>query len=158
MTGIPTLGSPLYQAEIDRGDRLLDIGGEAIASPRELAAYLENHEAGEVAAVRFESLGRTYETQMTLGTGAHARPGTRTSDGIHRRGARLPEKVAVGVGRAAPPAIAHAGIRIVMPEWLAVYGYCSSVGLAFAHPHEYTPRHEIISSALIDGYKTSYEV
>lgn len=67
MTRTPTLGSPLYQAGIDRGDRVLDIGGERISSAQELRAYLEDHEAGEVVAVRFESRGQSYETLMTLG-------------------------------------------------------------------------------------------
>jgi predicted metalloprotease with PDZ domain len=67
MTGTPTLGSPLYQAGIDRGDRVLDIGGERISSAQELRAYLEDHEAGEVVVVRFESRGQSYEAPITLG-------------------------------------------------------------------------------------------
>ena len=67
MTGTPTLDSPLYRAGIDRGDRVLDIGGEAISSSQELGAFLQDREAGEVLSVRFESRGQPYETLLTLG-------------------------------------------------------------------------------------------
>ena len=66
MTQTPTLDSPLYRAGLDRGDRLIDVGGEALTSNQALTDYLQSHEAGEVVSVRFESRGRTYETQMTL--------------------------------------------------------------------------------------------
>jgi predicted metalloprotease with PDZ domain len=66
MTGTPTIGSPLYQAGLDRGDRVLDIGGEFSESAGDLRSFLQNHTPGEIVSVRFESRGQTYETGMTL--------------------------------------------------------------------------------------------
>jgi len=66
MTGTPTLASPLYQAGLDRGDRVLDIGGESIESAGDLRTFLQDHTPGEVLSVRFDSRGQTYETSMTL--------------------------------------------------------------------------------------------
>lgn len=68
LTQTPTLASPLYQAGLDRGDHVLDIGGEDISSEDDLSAYFEDHEAGEVVTVRFESRGQAFEASLTLGT------------------------------------------------------------------------------------------
>jgi predicted metalloprotease with PDZ domain len=68
VTGTPTLDSPLFRAGLDRGDRVLEIGGGTFASSGQLRGYLESRAAGEVVTVRFESRGQTYEREMRLGT------------------------------------------------------------------------------------------
>jgi len=68
VTGTPTLDSPLFRAGLDRGDRVLEIGGDTFGSSGELRGYLESRAAGEVVTVRFESRGQTYQREMTLGT------------------------------------------------------------------------------------------
>jgi predicted metalloprotease with PDZ domain len=66
VTQTPTLDSPLYRAGLDRGDRLLDIGGRALTSTQELDDYLLSQSVGETVQVRFESRGSTEEASMTL--------------------------------------------------------------------------------------------
>ncbi len=66
MTGTPTIDSPLYQAGLDRGDRVLDIGGESSESAGDLHSFLRDHTPGELVGVRFESRGQTYQTDMRL--------------------------------------------------------------------------------------------
>ncbi|MEE2897849.1 MAG: hypothetical protein VX815_05215 [Gemmatimonadota bacterium] len=68
VTGTPTLDSPLFRAGLDRGDRVLEIGGGTVTSIGQLRGYLESRAAGEVVTVRFESRGQTYEREMRLGT------------------------------------------------------------------------------------------
>ena len=68
MVGTPTLDSPLFQAGLDRGDRVLEIAGETLRSSAELREFLESHSAGDVVTVSFESRGQTYERVMTLGS------------------------------------------------------------------------------------------
>jgi predicted metalloprotease with PDZ domain len=67
VTGTPTLGSPLFRAGLDRGDRVLDIGGETFEAGDALQEYLESRAVGDVVTVRFESRGQNYEREMTLG-------------------------------------------------------------------------------------------
>ncbi len=60
------IGSPLYKAGIDRGDKLLSLGGAAIRNARELQRILATHEPGDTLAVTYESLGVEYENTVTL--------------------------------------------------------------------------------------------
>lgn len=60
------IGSPLYEAGIDRGDILLNLDGTPLRNARDLQRILVTHEPGDTISVRYESLGVQYETTLTL--------------------------------------------------------------------------------------------
>jgi len=60
------IDSPLYEAGIDRGDKLLNLDGTAIRNARDLQRVLASHEPGDTIAVTYESLGVQYDTTLTL--------------------------------------------------------------------------------------------
>ena len=62
----PVTGSPMYEAGLDRGDRILALNGETIDADTSVRAVLQAHSPGDVIAVRYESRGGEYEAQMTL--------------------------------------------------------------------------------------------
>jgi len=63
----PTLiGTPLYDAGIDRGDRILSIDGQRIASAAELDALLASRRPGDTATIAFEQRGKRRTATITL--------------------------------------------------------------------------------------------
>lgn len=66
LTGTPLLGSPLYTAGLDRGDRILRLDGEEVDSRQEIAELLADREVGQTISVRFESRGQEIDAEMTL--------------------------------------------------------------------------------------------
>ena len=62
----PTIGSPLYAAGIERGDRLVSLAGRALVTVADLDAVLSDRKAGDVVpAVVLGRAGRT-EVSVTL--------------------------------------------------------------------------------------------
>ncbi len=63
----PTLiGTPLYEAGIDRGDRILTLDGRPVAAEADVAAVLAAHAPGDAIAITFEQRGRTGSATLTL--------------------------------------------------------------------------------------------
>ncbi len=63
----PTIvGTPLYVAGMDSGDRLIQLDGRAMSSAADVAAVLDAHRAGDVVAVVFESRGTRQQATITL--------------------------------------------------------------------------------------------
>lgn len=60
------IGRPLYEAGLDRGDRILELDGRAIERADDITAVLDAHEPGDVVAVVFEQRGRRHTAQSTL--------------------------------------------------------------------------------------------
>src|SRR5690606_8978112 len=56
----PTLiGSPLYEAGLDRGDRILALDGKSITTAEDIASVLTARKPGDVVEITFEQRGRT---------------------------------------------------------------------------------------------------
>jgi predicted metalloprotease with PDZ domain len=66
IAGATLVGSPLYQAGLDRGDRILSIDGKAIGSAEELAAIVGARKVGDAVTIRFEQRGRERSARLTL--------------------------------------------------------------------------------------------
>lgn len=66
LTGTPLLGSPLYMAGLDRGDRILRLDGEEVRSRQEIAELLADRDVGQTIPVRFQSRGQEIDAEMTL--------------------------------------------------------------------------------------------
>lgn len=60
------VGSPLYEAGLDRGDVLLEIDGAPVTGPAFLDALLAFHAPGDTLAVTFEQRGERKTTTLTL--------------------------------------------------------------------------------------------
>jgi predicted metalloprotease with PDZ domain len=60
------VGTPLYEAGLDRGDRILSLGGEAIASAAALSALLARHRPGDAIAAEVEQRGARRMATVTL--------------------------------------------------------------------------------------------
>ena len=66
LLGTPLLDSPLYDAGVDRGDRITSIDGVAMTGRAALMRVLARRRPGDTAEIRFESRGEVYETTLTL--------------------------------------------------------------------------------------------
>jgi len=64
--GMPTIGSPLYEAGLDRDDRIPDLDGRSVTSAEEVAAVLAGHRPGDRIPVRFRSRGTEHEAELRL--------------------------------------------------------------------------------------------
>jgi predicted metalloprotease with PDZ domain len=65
--GGPTLTSgPLYQAGLDRGDKILMFDGQAVAKPSDVQTTLEKHKPGDVVAIEAEQRGVKRSVQLTF--------------------------------------------------------------------------------------------
>lgn len=60
------VGTPLYQAGLDRGDRILSVGGVAVTSAATWDAALASHKAGETVPISFEQRGTARLAPLTL--------------------------------------------------------------------------------------------
>lgn len=61
------MGSPIYLAGLDRGDRLISFGGRAINAQVDLDQALDGKKVGDKLPVTFESHGRIIESTLTIG-------------------------------------------------------------------------------------------
>jgi predicted metalloprotease with PDZ domain len=62
----PLVGTPIYLAGLDRGDKLLTIGGRAASSAEVVSEVLAGLQAGAVVPVTFESRGQAISATMQL--------------------------------------------------------------------------------------------
>jgi predicted metalloprotease with PDZ domain len=62
----PLVGTPIYDAGLDRGDRLLTIGGRPAASAAVVAEVLAARRPGDSVAVTFESRGQSVAAAIRL--------------------------------------------------------------------------------------------
>lgn len=60
------IGSPLYAAGLDRGDKIVRIGRFAIASERDFERALSRAKPGETTVIQFVSRGRTREARVAF--------------------------------------------------------------------------------------------
>jgi predicted metalloprotease with PDZ domain len=60
------IGSPLYEAGLDREDILLSLDGTDIRDARDLQRIMAAHKPDETIPIRYESLGETYDSTITL--------------------------------------------------------------------------------------------
>jgi predicted metalloprotease with PDZ domain len=66
LSGMPPEGSPLYEAGISRGARILSIGGQAPDNANALLGVLGAHRPGDSVEVTFEQRGTTKTVEMLL--------------------------------------------------------------------------------------------
>ncbi len=66
VNGTPRLGSPLYEAGLDRNARILDLDGRPVTSADEVAAVLAEHGPGDRIPVRFRSRGTEHQAELLL--------------------------------------------------------------------------------------------
>jgi predicted metalloprotease with PDZ domain len=62
----PPIGSPLYEAGISRGDRVVSIDGQALTNAGVLREVLDGHSPGDVVDIRFEQRGIMKTVAVTL--------------------------------------------------------------------------------------------
>jgi predicted metalloprotease with PDZ domain len=67
IAGSTSVGSPLYQAGIDRGDRIISFDDRAVHAPADLAAIVAAHKPGDTVPIVFESRGATINATVKLG-------------------------------------------------------------------------------------------
>jgi predicted metalloprotease with PDZ domain len=60
------VGSPYYEAGLDRGDAILSIDGREIDSAAAVAAIVADHRPGDTVSIRFEQRGSTRTAQITF--------------------------------------------------------------------------------------------
>ena len=61
-----TIGTPLYDAGLERGDVILSIDGTTITSRQALTQWLQGRQPGKVVAVEYLSRNERHTTSMTL--------------------------------------------------------------------------------------------
>lgn len=65
--GGPTLTTgPLYQAGLDRGDRIVKFDGEAVSKPSDIQAILDKHKPGDVISIEADQRGVVRTVQLTF--------------------------------------------------------------------------------------------
>jgi predicted metalloprotease with PDZ domain len=60
------VGSPLYEAGIDRGDQIVSLDGESVSAEAQVEQIVARHEPGDTVAVEFFSRGATHTARITL--------------------------------------------------------------------------------------------
>lgn len=60
------VGSPLYEAGVDKGDEIISIGGNTISNAKDLQELLESHQAGDQLPIIYHSLGDQKESRIQL--------------------------------------------------------------------------------------------
>ena len=66
LTGATLIGAPLYEAGLDRGDRIVLLDGRPLRSRDDLASVLAAHLPGDVVDIRFAGRGATRDTTLSL--------------------------------------------------------------------------------------------
>ncbi len=66
----PLEDSPLYEAGVDRGDRIVSIDGRAMTGRGALDGVLASKAPGDLIAIRYESRGETFTTEVALAADA----------------------------------------------------------------------------------------
>ena len=66
LLGTPLIDSPLYDAGVDRGDRILSIDGVAISTPAQLTGVLASTAPGDPVQIRYESRGETFTVTVPM--------------------------------------------------------------------------------------------
>ncbi len=66
ITGSALRGSPLYDAGLDRGDRITQFDGKSLSSMQDLTTILEAHKPGDKVKVRAETRGGRKDFEITL--------------------------------------------------------------------------------------------
>ena len=66
LTATPLIGSPLYEAGLDRGAHLVSLGGRALSSRADLEAVIASSKPGDQLPLVFESRGQRVETTIRL--------------------------------------------------------------------------------------------
>jgi predicted metalloprotease with PDZ domain len=87
----PTLiGSPLYDADLDRGDQILALDGEPITAIDQIAQIAARHRPGDIVEITFLSRGQTVTTnvrfteEQRLAPLTFERAGVEVTPAIHR--------------------------------------------------------------------------
>lgn len=62
----PLRDTPLYDAGVDRGDRIVEVDGVAPTSSEVLDAVLAARSPGDTVPVRYESRGEGFEVEVEL--------------------------------------------------------------------------------------------
>ena len=60
------IGTPLYQAGVEKGDQLLKLGRYKLSSKAQWDKALAQYKVGDTAELSFSSRGKTYSTQVTF--------------------------------------------------------------------------------------------
>ena len=60
------IGSPLYEAGLDKGDEILSIGGKTISNAKEMQQLLRSNKAGNKLEITYRSLGEDKKGQIQL--------------------------------------------------------------------------------------------
>lgn len=60
------IGTPLYQAGLDRGDEIVEIDGKTLDSHSNYDALLAAHKPGDTIEIKFQQRGQAREAQMTF--------------------------------------------------------------------------------------------
>lgn len=60
------IGTPLYQAGVDKGDMLLKLGRYKLSSKAQWEKAIAHYKVGDSAELSFHSRGKTYKTQVTF--------------------------------------------------------------------------------------------
>ena len=68
MTGPTTAGTPVYQAGLDRGDRLVSADGRPVAGQEDLSALLAARAPGDSIQLVFRQRGREVRAVLRLRT------------------------------------------------------------------------------------------
>lgn len=66
LRGNTLIGTPLYEAGLDRGDRIVSLDGRAIDSQAALDSVIDAHRPGDTIPVVFESRGMTRSARITF--------------------------------------------------------------------------------------------
>jgi predicted metalloprotease with PDZ domain len=83
IVGAPTeIGSPLYEAGVDRNDRIVSLDGRAAGSEAALDSVLAAHEPGDAVPIVYESRGTTRTVSLTLAEDPHVEVVASESAGV----------------------------------------------------------------------------
>lgn len=66
ISGSTLIGTPLYNAGLDRGDHILEIAGKKISSREDFDTIISDHKTGDTVSIRLEQRGRLLDKQITL--------------------------------------------------------------------------------------------
>ena len=64
--GFPLIGSALYDAGLEKGTKILELGEEPLNSQETLESILSAHEPGDAVHISFERRGETFDTEVKL--------------------------------------------------------------------------------------------